>query len=71
MERPGRLPWPMFQHDARHTGYNPNAPAYDNPGRLKWKTYLGGRVSDSVPVLGKNNNNYLIFFFDYRIILNW
>jgi len=56
---PSEHPWPMFQHDARHTGYNPNAPAYDNPGRLKWKTYLNGKVSRSVPVLGRDGRIYI------------
>ncbi|MCD6110704.1 MAG: PQQ-binding-like beta-propeller repeat protein, partial [Thermoplasmata archaeon] len=46
-------PWPMFQHDARHTGYNPNA-VYDNPGRLKWKVKVGDWTSDSSPVLLNN-----------------
>ncbi len=50
-------PWPMFQHDARHTGYNPNA-MYDNPGRLKWKVNLNGPIGDA-PAISKDNVIYI------------
>ncbi|HDD60686.1 MAG TPA: hypothetical protein ENF69_07090, partial [Euryarchaeota archaeon] len=70
---PSEHPWPMFQHDARHTGYNPNA-VYDNPGRLKWKVNVG-TISDCSPIITVNNtivigtafsdyNNGILFFLN-------
>jgi len=51
-------PWPMFQHDARHTGYNPNA-VYDNPGRLKWRCRVNERIAESSPVIDSMGNIYV------------
>jgi len=51
-------PWPMFQHDARHTGYNPNA-VYDNPGRLRWRCRVNERIAESSPVIDSMGNIYV------------
>ena len=50
-------PWPMFHHDAQHTGLSPvNTSA--NPGTLKWKFGTNGKVESS-PAIGADGTIYV------------
>ncbi len=53
-------PWPMYQHDAAHTGlsqYNTST----NPGLQKWEAEIDGRNGDvdSSPVIGPDGTIYI------------
>jgi len=50
-------PWPIFQHDTRHSGRSPFG-ATGNLGVLKWKFRMDGPVFSS-PVIDKNETIYL------------
>ncbi len=50
-------PWPMFHHDARHTGRNPYIKGPEN-SVLKWRFQTGGEI-DSSPAIGTDGTVYV------------
>lgn len=48
-------PWPMFRHDAQHTGRSSYAGSITN--NLKWKFSSGGEITSS-PAVGKDGTIY-------------
>jgi outer membrane protein assembly factor BamB len=49
--------WPMFHHDARHTGRSPYAPIDYQPA-VKWKFHIKGMTVSS-PAIDKNGTIYI------------
>ena len=54
-EKPTEHPWPMFQHDAQHTGRSPYKAR--RLRKVKWKVQIGAHFS--APVIDKECNIYL------------
>jgi outer membrane protein assembly factor BamB len=52
-----KTPWPMFGHDAMHTGLSPYN-ASGNPGTLRWKFTTGSGIFSS-PVIGADGTIYI------------
>ena len=50
-------PWPMFQHDARHTGQSEYVGS--QTGNVKWQFVLEGKGFSSSPVIGVDGNIYV------------
>ncbi len=60
--------WPMFSHDARHTGHSP----YGKSGtwwKEKWETTIGGLVYSS-PAIDKNGTIYIGSYDRYFYAIN-
>lgn len=49
--------WPMFKHDARHTGLSPYAGPENNT--LKWKYALPSSVGSESPAIGSDGTIYI------------
>jgi outer membrane protein assembly factor BamB len=55
---PMNYPWPMYCHDARHTGRSPYSTA-DNPGLEKWNYKIADSSYQSSPVIDNEGVIYI------------